>query len=162
MQIVRTLISAGTLAAVMAMACTPSQGSPSSGSSATTRPSPLAAGGCAPASPAGAFPGEVQGTATGGTVWAWFMQTYPPQAGIEDKTIWRLDGPGTAYLPTFGLIGPANARGRLNWGPAYHLSSTWNRPGDEYGTGLLFPVPGCWDVHVSVGQVTGEVYVVVS
>ena len=150
----RNLTSAAVLVAVMALACKPSHCSPSRKSSAAT--------GCHAASPAGAFSGEVQGTATGGTVWAWFMQSYPPQAGAEDKTIWRLDGPNTAYLPIFNLIGPANARGQLDWGPAYHLSSTWNRPGDEYGTGLLFPVPGCWDVHVSVGGVTGDVYVVVS
>lgn len=163
MYVVRTLISAGAVVAVMAFACAPSQGSPSSGSSATTHPSPVAAAGCAPASPSGAFAGEVQGTATGGTVWAWFMQSYPPQAGVEDKTIWRLNGPSTAGLvPTFTLNGPASAMGRLDWGPDYHLSSTWNRPGDEYGTGLLFPVAGCWDLHVSLGPVTGDVYVAVS
>ena len=150
----RNLISAYVLVAVMALACTPSQGSPSSKSSVTT--------GCQAASPAGALPGEVQGTATGGTVWALFLQSYPPQAGVEDKTVWRLNGPGITGPPTFTLVGPAGARGRLNWGPEGHLGSSWNRPGDEYGTGLLFPVPGCWDVHVSVGQVTGDVYVVVS
>jgi hypothetical protein len=80
---VRNLISACVLVAVMALGCTPSQGSPSSKSSATT--------GCQAASPTGALPGEVQGP-----------------------------------------------------------------------TGLVFPVSGCWDVHVSVGQVTGDVYVVVS
>jgi hypothetical protein len=90
------------------------------------------------------------------------MAGYPPQAGIEDKTIWRLDGPGaSAAVPTFSLVGPASQTGRLDWGPALHDSSTWNRPGDEYGTGLLFPAAGCWDVHVTVGQVTGDVYVVV-
>lgn len=150
----RYLISAGLLVAVMTFACAPSQ-------SSLPSPSPAATN-CQPPSSPGAFAGEVQGTATGGTVWAWFMQAYPPQAGTEDKTIWRLSGPGIASLPTFTLIGPAGAAGRLDWGPSAHLGSTWNRPGDEYGTGLLFPVPGCWDVHVSVGQVTGDVYIVVS
>ena len=150
----RNLISACVLVVVMALACTPSQGSPSSKSSVTT--------GCQAASPTGALPGEVQGTATGGTVWALFLQSYPPQAGVEDKTVWRLNGPGITGPPAFTLVGPAGARGRLNWGPEGHLGSTWNRPGDEYGTGLLFPVSGCWDVHVSVGQLTGDVYVVVS
>jgi hypothetical protein len=89
------------------------------------------------------------------------MAAYPPQAGIEDKTIWRFDGLGASVTPTFSLVGPANQTGRLNWGPAFHDSSSWNRPGYEYGTGLLFPAAGCWDVHVSLGQVTGDVYVVV-
>jgi hypothetical protein len=123
---------------------------------------PLGAAGCQPVSPSGAFTGEVFGTATSGTVWAWFMAGYPPQAGISDKTIWRLDGPGvSAAAPTFSLFGPASRTAHLDWGPAFHDSSTWNRPGDEYGTGLLFPAAGCWDVHVIDGQVTGDVYVVV-
>ena len=90
------------------------------------------------------------------------MAGYPPQAGISDKTVWRLDGPGvSAAVPTFSLVGPASQSGRLDWGPAFHDSSTWNRPGSEYGTGLVFPTAGCWDVHVSIGQVSGDVYVVV-
>ena len=159
------------LALALLWACTPSVASRSSISSPTTiqaSPTPvpaigaLGAAGCRPISPSGAFAGEVYGTATGGTVWAWFMARYPPQAGIEDKTIWRLDGLGASGAPTFALVGPASQTGRLNWGPEMHGSSTWNRPGSEYGTGLLFPAAGCWDVHVMVGQLTGDVYVVVS
>jgi hypothetical protein len=119
------------------------------------------AAGCRPVSPAGALTGEVYGTATGGTVWALFMAGFPPQAGIEDKTVWRLDGPDAQPAPTFTLVGPAGQTGHLNWGPEFHDSSTWNRPGHEYGTGLVFPTAGCWDVHVTVGHLTGDVYVVV-
>jgi hypothetical protein len=90
------------------------------------------------------------------------MAAYPPQKQIEDKTVWRLDGPNTFGTPTFALIGPAGQTGRLNWGPAYHNSSSWNRPGQEFGTGLVFPSAGCWDVHVTLGQLTGDVYVEVS
>ena len=95
-------------------------------------------------------------------MWAWFMVAYPPQAGIEDKTIWRFDGQGAVWAPTFALVGPASQTGRLNWGPSIHDSSSWNRPGTEFGTGLLFPTAGCWDVHVTVGLLTGDVYVVVT
>ncbi len=173
MEIVRTQMSRGALAAVFvlaaAWACTPSESSPTGVSSPTTS-SPasvptvgaLDAAGCRPVSPSGAFAGEVYGTATGGTVWAWFMAGYPPKAGIEDKTIWRLDGPGASGAPTFALVGPGNQTGRLNWGPEMHIGSTWNRPGVEFGTGLLFPSAGCWNVHVAVGQLTGDVYVVVT
>ncbi len=171
MQVVRTQISvlAALVSSVVGLACTSSQGNPSSVPSATARASPtpsdaigaLGTAGCRPVSPSGAFAAEVYGTASGGTVWAWFMQSFPPQAGVEDKTVWRLDGPGISAVPTFALVGPAGAQGRLDWGPDGHLGSSWDRPGDEYGTGLLFPVPGCWDVHVSVGKVTGDVYVIV-
>jgi hypothetical protein len=90
------------------------------------------------------------------------MASFPPQAGIEDKILWRLEGPGASGAPTFALVGPASQTGRLNWGPVLHSSSTWHRPGLEFGTGLLFPAAGCWDVHVTVSQLTGDVYVVVS
>jgi hypothetical protein len=89
------------------------------------------------------------------------MAGYPPQTDISDKTIWRLDGTGATGEPTFSLVGPANQMGHLDWGPAFHSGSTWNRPGSEYGTGLVFPAAGCWDVHVTAGQVAGDVYVVV-
>jgi hypothetical protein len=169
------LRSPGAIATVLALAmlwaCAPSVASRSSVPSPTTiqvSPTPvpaigaLGAAGCRPISPSGAFTGEVYGTATGGTVWAWFMASYPPQASIEDKTLWRREGPGASGAPTFALVGPASQTGRLNWGPQRHSSSTWNRPGLEFGTGLLFPAAGCWDVHVTVGQLTGDVYVVVS
>lgn len=164
-------IAATVLALAVACACSPSTSSPGSTSSLTASQAsptpvptvgPLGAAGCRPTSPPGAFTGEVFGTATGGTVWAWFMAGYPPRAGIEDKTIWRLDGPHVSGTPTFALVGPASETGHLNWGPSEHISSSWNRPGLEFGTGLLFPASGCWDVHLSWGELTGDVYVIVS
>lgn len=168
-------VSRGAIALVLLLAiawtCTPSAAGRSNASSPTTThlstaPAPtfgaLGAAGCRPLSPSGAFTGEVYGTATGGTVWAWFMAGYPPRAGIEDKTLWRLNGPSASGVPSFDLVGPASERGHLNWGPSLHESSTWSRPGSEFGTGLLFPTAGCWDVHVRVGLLTGDVYVVVT
>jgi hypothetical protein len=122
----------------------------------------LGAAGCRPPSPIGAFEGEVYGTAEGGTVWSWFMEAYPPKAGVEDKTIWRLDGPNVTGTPSFTLIGPAGQAGRLDWGPQEHLGSSWNRPGREFGTGLVVSAAGCWDVRVKLGHLTGDVYIVAS
>ncbi len=102
------------------------------------------------------------GTATGGTVWAWFMAAYPPTAGTEDKTVWRLDGIEAFGQPTFALVGQAGQHGQLTFGPEEHLGSSWNRPGHEFGTGLLFPAAGCWDVHVTLGRLVGDIYVVVN
>ena len=128
---------------------------------ATPTPQPLGAAGCHPASPSGDFPAEIYGTAVNGTVWAWFMWSYPPKAGLEDKTVWRLDGSNTHGTPTFALLGPDGQVGRLT-GLQAHGGSTWNRPGVEYGSGLVFPAAGCWDVHVTLGQLQGDVYVVVA
>lgn len=90
------------------------------------------------------------------------MEAYPPQAGVEDKTVWRLDTANSLGAPGFTLIGPARQPGKLNWGPEEHSGSTWNRPGREFGTGLVFPKAGCWDVHVALGHLSGDVYVVVT
>ncbi len=91
-----------SLALAALSACTP----PLSGAFTTSSPTlahvsltPLpsdgetGAAGCEPPSPTGSFVGEVSGTAARGTVWAWFLQAYPPHAVVEDKTVWRLDGP---------------------------------------------------------------------
>src|SRR5437879_13595908 len=102
----------------MALASNTSHCSPSRKSSAAT--------GCHAASPAGAFSGEVQGTATGGTVWAWFMQSCPPQAGAEDKAIWRDDGPNTAHVPIFNLNGPRKARDQLRASTAINNTAARN------------------------------------
>ncbi len=161
-------MSRGPIAAALALAllgaCSPAGTGQSSVSPSTPTvgsPNPLGAAGCQPASPSGAFAAEVYGTATGGTVWAWFMSAYPPKAGIEDKTVWRLDGAHAFGTPTFALSGPTAQPGSLTWGPEEHGGSTWNRPGHEFGTGLLFPTAGCWNVHVTVDQLAGDVYVVV-
>ena len=90
------------------------------------------------------------------------MSDYPPKHGVEYKTVWRLDGATGPGLPTFALLGPGGAAGRLDWGPESHAGSSWNRPGDEFGTGLLFTAPGCWDVRVSLGQLGADIYVTVA
>jgi hypothetical protein len=90
------------------------------------------------------------------------MAAYPPRAGIEDKTVWRLDGAHASGAPLFSLTGPGGQIGRLNWGPEGHGGSSWNRSGHEFGTGLVFPTAGCWAVHVTVDQLSGDVYVLVT
>lgn len=90
------------------------------------------------------------------------MAAYPPRAGIEDKTVWRLDGAHTLGVPAFSLTGPDGQIGRLSWGPEEHGGSSWERPGHEFGTGLVFTTAGCWNVHVTLDRLTGDVYVMVS
>src|SRR5258708_5723669 len=112
-------MSRGAIATALALAilgaCSPGatgQSSVSPSVATVGSPNPLGAAGCQPASPPGAFAAEIYGTATGGTVWAWFMSAYPPQAGIEDKTVWRLDGPHVFGVPTFTRPRPTAPLGR--------------------------------------------------
>jgi len=43
------------------------------------------------------------------------------------------------------------------WGPEYHESSTWERPGEEWGTGFNFSKPGCWRITVTSGETKGDI-----
>jgi hypothetical protein len=154
---------------LLAGACASTPAAPSQARTTSNVPSTaspnvgeLGAPGCRPPSPAGAFSGEVYGTATGGTIWGWFMEAYPPRAEIEDKVVWRLDSSNLKESPSLIITGPARQVGHLDWGPLEHGESSWARPGREFGTGLLFPAPGCWDIRVTLAQLTGHIYVVVT
>ena len=100
------------------------------------------------------FP-EIQGTMrSDGELWAllFFDKAYAKQ---EAKIVWRITGTGkqfdiTARHEDGTIIHPI-------WGPEYHGSSNWERPGDEWGTGFNFPESGCWTLTVTLGATTGEI-----
>ena len=103
------------------------------------------------------FP-EVRGTMkSGGELWALlFFDKAAPNTDL--KFVWRI----TATGGTIGFQAQAqNENGTIIlpiWGPDYHESSTWQRPGMEWGTGFNFPEPGCWTITVSLGTTKGEIY----
>lgn len=73
------------------------------------------------------------------------------------KFVWRITVTGTGA----GFHAQAqNENGTIIlpvWGPDYHESSTWQRPGMEWGTGFNFPEVGCWTITVSLGTTRGEI-----
>lgn len=103
------------------------------------------------------FP-EIQGTMkSDGELWAllFFDKAYPKQ---DLKFVWRITAIGTgarfhaqATNATGTIILPV-------WGPDFHESSSWQRPGEEWGTGFNFPTPGCWTITVTSGATKGEIY----
>ena len=73
----------------------------------------------------------------------------------DEKIVWRISGPGgdltvRAHNEAGETISPV-------WGPEYHGSSNWNRPGAEWGTGFNFPEAGCWTLTVTYGPTIGEI-----
>ncbi|GIF65918.1 hypothetical protein Ais01nite_39530 [Asanoa ishikariensis] len=64
-------------------------------------------------------------------------------AGAETKIVWKIGGAGDF---TVSATGPDGSQAKLAWGPTGHSGSTWERPGTEYGTGFVFPEPGCWTI----------------
>jgi hypothetical protein len=73
-------------------------------------------------------------------LWALF---FAPKAiaGQEIKVAWRMTGTGDF---TMTATGPDGTKVNPSWGPEPHSGSTFQRPGDEWGTGWVFPSPGCW------------------
>jgi hypothetical protein len=116
---------------------------------------------CHPASPITHFHSflpQVEGTARGVTLWGLLMFPHPLPArvGDQEKIVWRMTGTGVL---TLAAIGPGGMHHRLAWGPDPHLSSSWNRPGDEWGAGYVFTAPGCWDLRATRGHATADVWI---
>lgn len=128
--------------------------------------------GCAtpqsPATPtvAGCRPSQVQASENGlpeiqgsmrsdGELWA-LLFFDKARTGEEVKIVWRITGEGEKFL-----VEAKQADGTSlspAWGPQYHESSTWKRPGSEWGTGFKFPKPGCWTLTATYGTTSGEIY----
>ena len=98
--------------------------------------------------------GEIQGDMqSDGTLWAllFFKAVY---VDAEAKIVWRITGEGgefeaQAQSEDGTIIQPV-------W-KQYHESSTWERPGQEWGTGFNFPASGCWRITITYGETTGTI-----
>jgi len=100
------------------------------------------------------FP-EIQGTMNSeGEMWA--LLFFDEAHANEDlKIVWRITGTGLPFIAQAqhqdgAIVLPI-------WGPEFHVSSTWERPGEEWGTGFNFPEPGCWTITVTSGETQGEI-----
>lgn len=142
-------------------ACSPSSTQPIS-STAQRKSTPtltLGALHCRPPSPitssAIGLP-EVRGTTSGQTeLWALLFQ--PLVAKQELKIVWRMTGDGDIRVVAKG---PQGASIQPKW-ITFHGSSNWSRPGAEWGTGFILPRSGCWNFHVSRGDASGDVWLLV-
>jgi hypothetical protein len=85
-----------------------------------------------------------------------FQHRLPARAGDQEKIVWRMTGAGALNLTA---IGPDGERHRLAWGPAAHESSSWDKPGDEWGAGYVFSTPGCWDLRATRGHAAADVWI---
>lgn len=90
---------------------------------------------------------EVVGASVDGTTLYGLVQAEPyPLVASTDikKFVWRIGGSGDL---TVTVSKPDGTTTSLAWGPEYHSSSNYDRPGDEYGTGVVADQSGCW--HLS-------------
>ncbi|NRQ35648.1 hypothetical protein HII36_27995 [Nonomuraea sp. NN258] len=101
------------------------------------------------------FP-EVEGTARDAELWGLLFTGPPPlPRGEEVKIVWRMTGDGP--LKVSAALGDGTPA-QLVWGPEAHGGSTWQRPGQEWGTGFVFPKPGCWEIRLSRTRGSGQVW----
>ncbi len=92
---------------------------------------------------------EVRGEAPAGeSLYGLLFASYPIAVGREAKIAWRMTGAGPLVLDA---IGPAGQHIAPVWGPEVHGGSTWDRPGEEWGSGFLFGSAGCWTVMATRG-----------
>ncbi|WP_133247458.1 hypothetical protein [Arthrobacter sp. H-02-3] len=73
----------------------------------------------------------------------------------EIKIVWRISGSGQ---PAVTVTSPGGGESSLAWGPEFHSSSNYARPGDEYSTALLLDQPGCWNIKFTRDARTANVW----
>jgi hypothetical protein len=113
---------------------------------------------CAPGQPnlaraRGIF--EVVGTGMSSQLWALVFADAPFRASEQVKIAWRMTGTGglrlsATNLDTGQVVAPFH-------GPDFHSSSSWHRPGDEYGSVWVFPSQGCWRITASRATGSGSI-----
>jgi len=100
----------------------------------------------------------LEGTGHGATLWGLLMfpHALPARVGDQEKIVWRMTGTGLLNLVA---IGPDGQHHRLAWGPDAHGSSSWHKPGDEWGAGYVFTAPGCWDLRAIRVNATADAWI---
>jgi hypothetical protein len=175
MRAATSVLTAGLLI-VMAAGCTPGATDNASSpapraSSVTTVPTTgsqasvqrFSATRCRPPSPAKPWrpPGggtgliEVHGTARGAELWGLVFAPVPLPVGEEVKIVWRMTGDGPLRI---GATRSDGTQARRTFGPEEHGGSTWDRPGQEWGTAFVLSKAGCWNFHLARTLGVGDVW----
>ncbi len=98
---------------------------------------------------------EARGSSRDATIWALFFH-HPIAAHHDVKIVWRVTGTGTFQVKGYQ---PGGAITLPTHGPTEHGGSNWDKPGDEWGTWFSFPAAGCWDLHVTRGRSSGDLWI---
>ncbi len=97
----------------------------------------------------------LRGTAEGGELWALGGQ---PRVGEDFKLVVRVTGSGelsaVAVSPTGSRHDPTATQ--------EHLSSNFDRPGDEWGLFFVFDQAGCWQIVVERADLEGFITISVA
>lgn len=104
---------------------------------------------------------EVQGIGRDATIYGLLFPTHPGpiRSGDELKIVWRMTGQGDLSVSYFA---PDGRPGVLTFGPEPHGGSSYQRPGDEWGTGFSFDAAGCWRIHLERPVGSGDVWIAIA
>ncbi|WP_336212357.1 hypothetical protein [Nonomuraea sp. LPB2021202275-12-8] len=97
---------------------------------------------------------EVRGTSADAELWGLLFAEVPFKRGKEIKIVWRMTGEGPLEV---SASLPSGKQAKLVW-LEDHGGSNWQRPGHEWGTGWVFPEPGCWKVKLSRTRGSGHAW----
>ena len=100
---------------------------------------------------------EVRGASADASVWGLALGPghIPPRAGDELKIVWRMTGTGPLRVT---VAAPDGTPRSLVFGPEPHGASSFDRPGDEWGTGIRFDTAGCWRIHLARSDTSGDAW----
>jgi hypothetical protein len=104
---------------------------------------------------AGSLP-EIEGTSANASLFALLFN--PLTSGHQIKIVWRMTGNAGLHL---AASGPQGQQLQPDWGPDAHTGSNWNRPGAEWGAGFTFSAAGCWNIHATRDDASGDVWLVI-
>jgi hypothetical protein len=106
---------------------------------------------------AGGAANEIRGVSRDVQLWGVALGPghVPPRAGEELKIVWRMTGAGPLRI---AFTAPDGHRAPLVFGPEAHRTSSYDRPGDEWGTGFRFVAPGCWHIHFARDRGVADVW----
>jgi hypothetical protein len=133
----------------------------SSGSTPSTSTEPDARGLATCAAPSrfgdGGASKEIRGTSRDASLWGLALGPghVPPRPGDELKIVWRMTGTGPLRVD---LEAPDGTTQPLVFGPEPHYASSYNRPGNEWGTRFRFVRAGCWHIHFTRNDTSGDVW----
>jgi hypothetical protein len=85
----------------------------------------------------------------------------PPHrsAAVAATTATTIATPQACAVTRFGVVGAPDGRAQpLVFGPEAHATSSYDRPGDEWGTGLRFGTRGCWHIHLARADTSADVW----
>jgi hypothetical protein len=151
-------LAVAVLASTTATGCSQHATNDQASTGTPTRLTPPKETDCRPL-PAGPGPAEVQGVIASGSLWILILGDEPVRKLQETKIVWRMTGQGPLNVEAIDSHG---REATLTAGPDAHGASSWNRPGDEWGTGIIFPEAGCWRLHGRRTTGSGDIHLSVA